>query len=82
MGSVAEARITLSLTFVVTDFTTEKNCSCNIKFVKWFVQKNRTLSMSQNDDELNEFIDEVTDGSYNLNSDCTSCRRDKDFHHL
>jgi hypothetical protein len=24
------------------------------------------MSMSKNDDELNEFIDEVTDGAYNL----------------
>jgi hypothetical protein len=33
---------------------------CYIKFVKWLVRKNRALSMSKNDDELNEFIDEVT----------------------
>ena len=39
---------------------------CDIKFVKWLVRKNRDLSMSKNDDELNEFIDEVTDGTYNL----------------
>ena len=36
--------------------------------VKWLVRKNRALSMSKNDDELNEFIDEVTDGAYNLPS--------------
>ena len=39
---------------------------CYIKFVKWLVRKNRALSMSKNDDEINEFIDEVTDGAYNL----------------
>ncbi len=44
----------------------EKKSRCDIKFVKWFVRKNRALSMPKNDDELNEFIDEVTDGSYNL----------------
>jgi hypothetical protein len=36
------------------------------QFVKWFVRKNRTLSMSKKDDELNDFVDEVTDGAYNL----------------
>ena len=34
--------------------------------VRWLVRKNRALSMSKNDDELNKFIDEVTDGAYNL----------------
>ncbi len=38
----------------------------DFKFVKWLVRKNRALSMSKNDDELNEFVDEVTDGVYNL----------------
>ena len=42
-----------------------KKSRCDIKFVKWLVRKNRALS-SKNDDELNEFIDEVTDGTYNL----------------
>jgi hypothetical protein len=28
--------------------------------------RNRALPMSKNDDEVNEFIDEVTDGAYNL----------------
>jgi hypothetical protein len=28
--------------------------------------ENRALSMSKNDDELNELIDEVTDGAYSL----------------
>ena len=31
-----------------------------------FVRKNRDLSTSKKDDELNEFIDEVTYGVYNL----------------
>jgi hypothetical protein len=44
----------------------QQKSRCDIKFVKWFVRKSRTLSMSNNDDELNEFIDEVTDGTYNL----------------
>ncbi len=41
---------------------------CDIKFVKWFVRKNRSLSISKNDDELNKFIvlEEVTDGEYRL----------------
>ena len=44
----------------------QQKSRCYIKFVKWLVRKNRALSMSKNDDELNElfyseFIDEVTD---------------------
>ena len=46
----------------------QQKSHCYIKFVKWLVRKNRALSMSKNDDELNEFIDEVTDGAYSLPS--------------
>ena len=56
LGSAADGRITLSHTFVTHDFTTEKKCICDIKFVRWLLRKNRTLSMFKNDDELNEFI--------------------------
>jgi hypothetical protein len=62
----AGGRITFSLTFVVVVFTTDKKSRCDIKFVKWFVRKNRFLSIPKNDDELNEFIDEVTARPYNL----------------
>jgi hypothetical protein len=31
---------------------------------RWGVRKNRDLSMSKNDDKLNEFIDEMTDGAW------------------
>ncbi len=34
--------------------------------IKWFDQENTTLSMSKKDVELNEFIEEVTDGTYKL----------------
>ncbi len=50
LGSAADGRIALSRTFVA----------------KWLVRKNRALSMSKEDDELNDFVDEVTDGAYNL----------------
>ena len=63
LGSSVDGRIALSHTFVAPTFTTDKKSHCDIKFVKWFVRKNRALSMSKNDDEL---IDEVTDGEYNL----------------
>ncbi len=56
----------MSHTFVVPAFTTDKKSRCDIKFVKWLVRKNRALSMSKKDDELNDFVDEVTDGAYNL----------------
>ena len=59
-------RIALSHTFVGNAFTEEKKCSCDMKFVKWIVRKNRALTMSKKDDELNDFVDEVTDGVYNL----------------
>ena len=39
-----------------------------MKFVKWLVRKNRALTMAREDDELNEFMNEVTDGAYNLPS--------------
>jgi hypothetical protein len=44
----------------------QQKSRCYIKFVKWLVRKNRALSMSKNDDELNKFIDEVTDGAHIL----------------
>jgi hypothetical protein len=37
-----------------------------MKFVKWLVRKSRPLTMGRQDDELNEFIEEVTDGAYTL----------------
>ena len=37
-----------------------------MKFVKWLVRKSRALTMVKQDDELNEFIEEVTDGAYTL----------------
>ena len=37
-----------------------------MKFVKWLVRKSRGLTMTRQDDELNEFIEEVTDGTYAL----------------
>ena len=58
-------RIALSRTFVAPAFKSEVSL-CDLKFVKWLVRKNRALPMSKNDDEVNEFIDEVTDGAYNL----------------
>jgi hypothetical protein len=66
LGSAADGRIVLSRTFVTPAFTTDKKSHCDIKFVKWLVRKNRALSMSKKDDELNDFVDEVTDGAYNL----------------
>jgi hypothetical protein len=66
LGSAADGRIALSRTFVAPAFTADKKSRCDIKFVKWRVRKNRALSMSKKDDELNEFVDEVTDGAYNL----------------
>ena len=56
----------MSRTFVAPAFTADKKTRCDIKFVKWLVRKNRPLSMSKKDDELNDFADEVTDGAYNL----------------
>lgn len=66
LGSAADGRIALSRTFVAPAFTADKKSRCDIKFVKWLVRKNRALSMSKKDDELNDFVDEVTDGAYNL----------------
>jgi hypothetical protein len=66
LGSAADGRIALSRTFVTPAFTTDKKSRCDIKFVKWLVRKNRSLSMSKRHDELNDFVDEVTDGEYNL----------------
>ena len=55
----------MSHTFVAPAFI-DKKSRCDIKFVKWLVRKNRPLCMSKKDDELNDFVDEVTDGAYNL----------------
>ncbi len=67
LGSAADGRIALSRTFVAPAFTADKK-SRDIKFVKWLVRKNRALSMPKENDELNDFVDEVTDGAYNLPS--------------
>jgi hypothetical protein len=70
LGSAADGSIALSRTFVAPAFTAEKKSRCDIKVVKWLVRKNKALSTSKKDDELNECIDEVTDGAitgaYNL----------------
>ena len=39
--------------FVAPGCTSGKKSLFDIKFVKWLVRKNRSLSMSKNDDELN-----------------------------
>jgi hypothetical protein len=56
-----DGKIAFSHTFVADAFTTYKKSRCDVKFVRWFVRKNRALSMSKKDDEL-----KVTDGAYNL----------------
>ena len=66
LESAADGSIALSGTFVAPASTDKKKSRCDIKFVKWFVRKNRTLSMSKKDDELNDFVEEVTDGVCNL----------------
>ena len=84
LESAAEGSIALSRTFVAPASTDKKKSRCDIKFVKWLVRKNRALSMSKKDAELNDFIDEVTDGSYNLCKEVIlklvkqlSCRHDR-----
>ena len=37
-----------------------------MKFVKWLVRKNRSLTMTKLNDKLNEFLEEVTDRGYTL----------------
>ena len=66
LGSALDGRIVLSHTFVAPAFTSDKKSRCDIKFVKWLVRKNRVLSISKKNDEVNDFVDEVTDGEYNL----------------
>ena len=58
--------MSLSRTCNASAFTAEKKAPCDIKFVKWLVRKNRVLTMTRQDDDLNEFIDEVTAGAYTL----------------
>jgi hypothetical protein len=67
LGSASDGRITLSHTFVSPAFIADKKSRRDIKFVKWLVRKNRALPMSKKDDELNDFVDEVTDGVYCTN---------------
>ena len=66
LGSPADGSIAWSRTFVAPVFTAEKKSRCDIKVGKWLVRKNKALWTSKKDDELNEFIEEVTDGAYNL----------------
>jgi hypothetical protein len=44
LGAVTDDSMTLSLTCHAPAFTAEKKASCNIKFVKWLVRKNRALT--------------------------------------
>ena len=55
LGAAADGSMALSRTCNAPAFTAEKKARCDIKFVKWLVRKK--------DDELNEFIDEVTAGA-------------------
>ena len=55
LGAAADGSMVLSHTCNAPAFTAEKKARCDIKFVKWLVRKK--------DDELNEFIDEVTAGA-------------------
>ena len=66
LGSGADGRMVLSWTLNAPVFTSEKKALCDMKFVKWLVRKSRALTMGRQDDELNEFIEEVTDGAYTL----------------
>ena len=66
LGSAADGNMALSHTCNGPPFTSDKKLRCDMKFVKWFVRKNRSLTMTKLDDELNEFIEEVTDGGYTL----------------
>ena len=66
LASGADGRMVLSRTFNAPAFTAEKKALCDMKFVKWLVRKSRALTMGRQDDELNEFIEQVTDGAYTL----------------
>jgi hypothetical protein len=66
LGSAEDGRMVLSRTFNPHDFTSEKKALCDMKFVKCLVRKSRALTMGSQDDELNGFIEEVTDGEYTL----------------
>jgi len=62
----ADGSAVVSRKVVAPAFTAEKKARCDVKFVKWLVRKNRALTISKKDAELKEFIDEVSDGAYNL----------------
>jgi hypothetical protein len=66
LGAAADGSMALTRTCNAPGFTAEKKSRCDMKFVKWLVRKNRALTMAREDDELNEFMDEVTDGAYSL----------------
>ncbi len=81
LGSAADGRIAVSRTFVAPAFTADKKSRCDIKFVKWLVRKNRTLSMSKKDDERACQADAGMGRRENQeDSGCNGCRRDEDFH--
>lgn len=62
----ADGSAVVSCKVVAPAFTAEKKARCDVKFVKWLVRKNTALTISKKDAELKEFIDEVSDGAYNL----------------
>jgi hypothetical protein len=66
LGAAADGSMALGRTCNAPAFTAEKKARCDMKFVKWLVRKNRALTMAREDDELNEFMNEVTDGAYSL----------------
>jgi hypothetical protein len=68
LGAAADGSMALGRTCNALAFTAEKKARCDMKFVKWLVRKNRALTMAREDDELNEFMNEVTDGAYSLPS--------------
>jgi hypothetical protein len=66
LGAAADGSMALGRTCNAPAFTAEKKARCDMKFVKWLVRKNKALTMAREDDELNEFMNEVTDGAYSL----------------
>ena len=62
MGAGADDKMVLSVTCNAPAFTVKKKAHCEMKFVKWFVRKNRDLTMVREDNELNECSSYVKSG--------------------
>ena len=66
LGSAGDGRITWSHIFVTPDFTSERKCICDIKFVKWTVFKLVKQIQSLGDERIKKIVAAIVAEAINV----------------